>query len=94
MTQTNETLTLDPETAVLAQRIAAIQGKPVADVIKDAVEMSAQTAGLRKSPRTDEEKQEMLQRVNEIVERFSKLPVREAGDPHTILEWDEWGLPK
>ncbi len=85
---------LDEPTKVLAHRIAAIKRQPVRDVIRHAVEQAARDAGLLKVKRTEEERQEMLRRVDEIVERFSKLPVLDNRDPHTILEWDEWGLPK
>jgi hypothetical protein len=86
------TLTLDKETEALAHRLAIVKGQPVRDVIKAALESSAREAGLNRR-RTEEEKQEIKRKVDEIARQFQRLPLLDTRDPHTIIEYDEWGLP-
>jgi hypothetical protein len=96
------TLVLDAEVETLARRLAVAKGKPVNDVVKEAIKHSAQEAGLEAiaakqdlidKPKSEEEIAEVIRKLNEIAARSAARPVRDPRNPHEIIEYDEWGLP-
>jgi len=87
------TLPADPETERLAKEVAKAKGKPVASVVRDAIEASAREAGLliaRPSRLTPLEKR---RRLLEISDRSAARPILDPRTPDEILGYDERGLP-
>jgi antitoxin VapB len=87
------TLPADPETERLAQKVAKAKGKPLSDVVRDAIEASAREAGLliaRPSKLSPDEKRK---RGVAISDRSAARPILDARTPDEILGYDERGLP-
>jgi len=87
------TLPVDPDTERLAHRVAQAQGKPVAAVVRDAIEASARQAGLLGSPRSSLNAAEKRQRLLEISERSAARPVLDGRTPEEIIGYDDRGIP-
>jgi antitoxin VapB len=89
------TLPVDPETERLAKEVARAKGKPVALVVRDAIEASAREAGViaieRRRRLTAAEKRK---RLLEISDRSAARPVLDPRTPDEILGYDERGLPE
>jgi antitoxin VapB len=89
------TLPVDPETERLAKEVAKAKGKPVALVVRDAIEASAREAGViaieRPRRLTAAEKRK---RLLEISDRSAARPVLDPRTPDEILGYDERGLPE
>ena len=89
------TLPADPETERLAKEVAKAKGKPVASVVRDAIEASAREAGViavaRPCRLTAAEKRK---RLLEISERSAARPILDPRTPDEILGYDERGLPE
>jgi antitoxin VapB len=87
------TLPADPETERLALKVAKARGRPLAEVVRDAIEASAREAGLldeRPSRRSAAEKR---RRLLEITERSATRPILDLRPADEILGYDERGLP-
>jgi antitoxin VapB len=88
------TLPADPETERLAKEVAKAKGKPVAIVVRDAIEASAREAGLRVAQPGRLSAAEKRNRLLEISERSAARPIIDARTPDEILGYDERGLPE
>lgn|GEM_PF-4259537 len=71
-------------------------------VVKEAIEHSAQEAGLEASavkqdlidrPKSQEEIAEMLRKLNQIADRSAALPLLDTRSDEDIIGYDDWGLP-
>jgi antitoxin VapB len=87
------TLPTDPETERLANEAAKAKGKPVASVVRDAIEAFAREAGLLIARPSRLSAAEKRQRLLEISERSAARPVLDPRTPDEILGYDERGLP-
>jgi antitoxin VapB len=87
------TLPADPETERLAQEVAKAKGKPVAAIVRDAIEANAREAGLLISRPNRLSIGEKRQRLLEISERSAARPILDSRTPDEILGYDERGLP-
>jgi antitoxin VapB len=76
---------LPPETEQLARRVAEHSGKTPENVLREAVEMQAQIAGVAvtatAAPRTPD-----VERAREIARRISSRPLLDPRSPQDILE--------
>jgi antitoxin VapB len=90
---TTTTLPVDPETERLAHQVAQAKGKPVAVVVRDAIEASAREAGVfinRPKALSAAEKRRQLQ---EISERSAARPILDSRTAEEIVGYDDRGLP-
>jgi antitoxin VapB len=87
------TLPADPETERLAKEVAKAKGKPVASIVRDAIEASAREAGLLIARPGRLSVAEKRQRLLEISERSAARPVLDPRTPDEILGYDDRGLP-
>ncbi len=88
------TLPADPETERLAQKVATAKGKPVATIVRDAIEASAREAGLLVAAARRLSAGEKRQRLLEISERSAARPVLDPRSPDEILGYGQHGLPQ
>jgi antitoxin VapB len=88
------TLPADRETERLAKEVAKAKGKPVAIVVRDAIEASAREAGLLVAPPRRLTAAEKRNRLLQISERSAARPIIDARTPDEILGYDERGLPE
>jgi antitoxin VapB len=87
------TLPADPDTERLARKVAQAKGKPVAAIVRDAIEASAREAGVlvaRQGLSPAEKRRQLL----EISERSAARPVVDSRTPEEIIGYDEHGLPR
>jgi antitoxin VapB len=87
------TLPADPETERLAQKVARAKGKPVAAIVRDAIEASAREAGLLVATSGRLNAAEKRQRLLEIAERSAARPILDPRDADEIVGYDDRGLP-
>jgi antitoxin VapB len=87
------TLPTDPETERLAHRVAQAKGKPVAAVVREAIEASAREAGVLVAGRSPLGAAERRRRLLAIAERSAARPVLDDRTPEEIIGYDERGLP-
>jgi antitoxin VapB len=87
------TLHVDPETERLAHRVAQAKGKPVAMVVRDAIEASAREAGVLVGRPTALGAADKRQRLQEISERSAARPILDSRTPEEIVGYDDRGLP-
>ena len=87
------TLPADPETERLAHRLAEAQGKPVAAIVRDAIEASARDAGVLTATRRRPGAAEKRRRLVDISERSAARPILDPRTPEEILGYDESGMP-
>jgi antitoxin VapB len=87
-------LPADSETERLAREVARAKGKPVATVVRDAIEASAREAGvlIARPPRLSAA--ERRRRLLEISMRSAARLILDPRTPDEILGYDERGLPK
>jgi antitoxin VapB len=90
---TTPTLPVDPETERLAHRLAQAKGKPVAIVVRDAIEAIAREAGLAVPHGKHLSAVEKRQRLLEISERSAARPILDNRAPEEIIGFDDRGLP-
>ncbi|MBU6378282.1 MAG: type II toxin-antitoxin system VapB family antitoxin [Gammaproteobacteria bacterium] len=88
------TLSLDPETERLAQKVALAKGKPIDAIVRDAIEASAREAGIAVTKASRLTPAEKRQRLLEISERSAARPVLDARSADEILGFDDRGLPR
>jgi antitoxin VapB len=88
------TLPAAPETERLAKEVAKAKGKPVAIVVRDAIEASAREAGLLVARPRRLTAAEKRNRLLQISERSAARPIIDARTPDEILGYDERGLPE
>jgi len=86
------TLPVDLETERLAQEVAKAKGKPVASIVRDAIEASAREAGLLIARPSRLSPTEKRQRLLEISERSAARPILDSRTPDEILGYDYRGL--
>lgn len=75
-------LHLDPETIALAERLAAARGLFVDQAVKQAIEDSAQAAGIAERRRRRQSVQEILAVGAEI----AAMPLLDARTPRDIMD--------
>ena len=83
-------LSVDNETAHLAQELARATGKPLQTILREAIEKTAITEGVVPplKRRVD------MNKIREILARIDALPVRDARPADEILGYGEHGLPR
>jgi len=79
----------DPETDRLARELATLTGETMTGAIRTSLEQRL----AREKRRRDAEIERRRKAINDIVERFAKLPVLDDRSPEEILGYDENGLP-
>jgi antitoxin VapB len=77
----------NPETRRLAKELADLTGRSVTDVVTDALRERLERERKARS------KAGVAERLRELAEEFSQLPVLDDRDPDEML-YDEYGLPK
>ena len=87
-------LTIDPETARLAQRIADVMAKPVEVVVKEAIVAKAEAAGVTVVKPHRGAAADVLARMLGITDAFATLPVLDDRDADAILGYDLHGVPQ
>jgi antitoxin VapB len=87
------TLPADPETERLAHKVAEAMGKPLPEIVKEAIAAKAESVGVTLQGRRTMSKEERLARMKAITDRFAELPVRDARSPEEIIGYDEFGVP-
>lgn len=87
------TLPADSETERLAREVARAKGKPVAAVVRDAIEASAREVGVLMARPARLSAAERRRRLLEISKRSAARPILDPGTPDEILGYDERGLP-
>ena len=85
-------LPADPETERLAREVAKAKGKPLAAIVRDAIEASAREAGLLLDSRRLSAT-EKRRRLLEISKRSAARPILDPRTADEILGYDERGLP-
>ncbi len=86
---------LDAETERLARKLAEVTGKPLPAVVKEAIEARAEAVGLPLEARERRmSRDELLERMKEIVKGFDSLPVLDSRSPDEIIGYDEFGVPR
>ncbi len=88
------TLPADPETERLAREVAKARGKPVATIVRDAIQASAREAGLLMAKPSRLSAADKRKRLLEISERSAARPVLDPRTPDEILGYNEHGLPE
>ncbi len=87
------TLPADSETERLAREVARAKGKPLAAIVRDAIEASAREAGLPMARPVRFSAAERRRRLLEISKRSAARPILDPRTPDEILGYDERGLP-
>lgn len=87
------TLHLPPETEALAEKLAKAKGRPVAVVVREAIEASAREAGISIAQTRAFNPAEKLRRMREISDRSAARPVLDPRTPDDIIGYDDQGLP-
>ncbi len=90
---------IDADTERLARKLAEASGKPLPQVVKEAIEASAAAAGVKaEQPEAGASlllcREELLARMNEITTRVARLPVLDTRSEDEILGYDEHGVFK
>jgi len=88
------TLPVDPETERLAHRVARAKGKPVAIVVRDAIEAIAREAGLSVPKGARPSAAEKRRRLLEISKRSAARPVIDNRAPEEIIGYVDRGIPE
>jgi antitoxin VapB len=78
----------DPETDRLARDVARLTGESLTEAVRVALEERLKRERLKRGKNPD-----LTARLDEIVRRFSALPVLDPRTPEEILGYDENGLP-
>ncbi len=86
------TITLPPETELLARCVATRSGKTLEEVVKAGVEMEAQIAGVTVAESTASRKSADIDRARDIARRISSRPLLDPRTPPDILE-QAWAAP-
>jgi antitoxin VapB len=84
------TLPADPETERLAKALAKAKGKPVASVVREAIEATAEAAGVVPPPRRPVD----MDKIRAILARVDALPVLDHRPADEIIGYDDFGLPR
>ena len=85
----------DAETERLARRLAEVTGRPLPDVIRDAIAAEAVKAGLPVSaPPRRKTTEEKIAAMMAITEEFARLPVLDARSADEIIGYNEHGVPQ
>src|SRR5262245_26719312 len=95
------TLPADMETERLARKLAEAAGKPVPDVVREAIAAKAEADGLPIDVAPGEpgasrhrfSRDELLARITSITDGFASIPVRDSRPADEIIGYDELGLP-
>jgi antitoxin VapB len=88
------TLPADPETEQLAERIAALSGKSVPRVVKEAIAAKAEAMGIATAKGAARSPQDLRRLLQDLAERFDTLPGRDTRPADEIIGYDELGLPR
>ncbi len=76
----------DAEAHAMAQELARLEHTTLTQAVKDALR--------EKLDRRRDQRGSLAQRLKEIGERCSKLPVYDSRTPDEIIGYDEFGVPK
>lgn len=87
-------LTIPTDTERLARLLASKMGKSPEDIIRQAVEATARTAGVIDDEIADAERAAMIDAARSIVARSVNRPVLDARSEDEILGYDEHGIPR
>lgn len=83
----------DPKAHLLAQEVARRTGETLTRAVVTALEERLQRLNPARRQLSEEEKQARLEKIEELVEEFNKLPVVDDRPMEEIL-YDEHGLPR
>jgi antitoxin VapB len=86
-------LPADPETERLAHKVAEAMGKPLPEIVKEAIAAKAEAVGVSLQAQRGLSREERLARMTAITDRFAELPVRDTRSPEEIIGYDEFGVP-
>lgn len=78
-------LSLPPETRRLAERLAAVQGIPVDEAVKRAIEASARAAGVTAEPQRPHRRQTVEQMLA-VGAEISAMPLLDPRSPKEIMD--------
>jgi antitoxin VapB len=85
-------LAVDAETERLARRLAEATGRPLPDVIKDAIVAEAKKAGVAGSePKRRKTAEERIVAIRAISDRCAALPILDSRTPDEIIGHDGVG---
>ena len=87
-------LTIPTDTERLARLLASKMGKSPEDIIRQAVEATARTAGVIDDEIDETERAAMIDAAQAIVARSAMRPVLDARTEDEILGYDEYGIPR
>ena len=88
------TITVDPDPARLAQRLAQVTGKPVPVIVKKAIAAKAEAAGVAAPRGARLSGQALIDRMTEISEHCAALPVLDPRPADEIIGYGDFGLPR
>jgi len=86
------TLPADPDTERLAHKLAEAMGKPLPEIVREAIAAKAESVGVTLQGRRALSKEERLARMTAITDKFAELPVCDARSPEEIIGYDEFGV--
>jgi antitoxin VapB len=86
------TLPVDPDTERLARKLAEATGRPLPLVVRHAIEAEAAKVGVASPARLSRD--ELLVRMTQITDAFSRLPVVDSREPDEIIGYDAHGVPQ
>lgn len=78
----------------LAERLAEVVGKPVPDIVREAIAEKAKAIGVEIREAAKFNPAEKLRRMIEISDRIARLPVLDPRTPDEIVGYDDLGLPR
>lgn len=87
-------IAIDSETERLARRLAEAKGKAVPEIVREAIEASAQAAGVALNPSAPLTAVEKIARLRAISERSAARPLITDRTPDEVIQYDERGLPR
>ncbi|MGQ0673858.1 MAG: type II toxin-antitoxin system VapB family antitoxin [Hyphomicrobium sp.] len=85
-------ITLSQDTEQLARTLARQAGKAPEEIIRQALEERARTAGIPLP--TKPRRKPSFERMMEISDRFAAYPVLDDRSPEDIIGYDEYGVPR
>ena len=85
-------IAVDAETERLAKKLAEVTGKPLPEIIRQAVEAEAAKVGVERPNKLSHD--ELFARMMEAAKEFDKLPVYDTRSADEIIGYNEFGLPE
>lgn len=87
-------LPADPDTELLARKLAEATGKPLPTVVREAIAAKAEAAGVSLRHHARLSGQDLIDRVTAISDRCASLPVLDPRSPDEIVGYDDLGVPR